>query len=111
MIFSSVEQAESWLEPVDCEDGNAICYDSTGLKLRVLVEQEHDSLLFIKWSTPVVRIRVSEPIEKGPGALRQILVRALSALKEDDRDAGLTELALEDLQERAMKHCLVGVTR
>lgn len=111
MIFSSVEEAESWLEPVDCEAGDAICYDSIGRKLKVTAEVVTDSLWIIKWTNRVVRIRLAEPHEVDVQALRRILVSALRALAQDGDNDGLTELALEELQERAMKHCLVGATR
>lgn len=104
MIFSSVEQAESWLEPVDCEDGNAICYDSTGRKLKVTAEVVSDSLWIIKWTNRVVRIRMAEPEEVDVQELRRILVTALSG---DEIDPGLAEVPLDKLQAKAIKLFLV----
>ncbi len=110
-IFNSIEEAQSWLEPIDVKNGVRFAYDAEGRRLKVEVELVTDSLLVIKWSKEIVRIRLLDPNDRRPEELRQILIAALCALSDVDEDPELSDLPLKELQERALKRFEVGRAR
>jgi hypothetical protein len=89
MIFTSIEDAEVYLEPIDVENGEYIAYDSEGRLLELIPTH------------PRITIRCSEQEPMHSDELRELLV---SMLEETGtaRDRIITE-SLKELVERSLK--------
>lgn len=57
--FSSIEEAESYMEPIDVEHGEYIVTDADGLKLSVGVVIEEVPLLWGLWKSRVKKVRIT----------------------------------------------------
>ena len=58
--FASVEEAESYMEPIDVEHGEYVVTDSVGHVLSVSVVIEEVPLFWGFWRARVKRVRISE---------------------------------------------------
>jgi hypothetical protein len=57
--FASVEEAESYMEPIDVERGEYVVTDAAGLPLSVVVVTEEVPLFWGLWKGRVKRVRIT----------------------------------------------------
>jgi hypothetical protein len=61
-IFASVEEAETYMEPIDVERGEYTVTDADGRRLEVAVVLEEAPLFWGLWKTRVKRVRIADPV-------------------------------------------------
>jgi len=59
-VFASVEEAESYMEPIDVERGEYVVTDADGRRLEVDVTIDEVSLLWGLWKGRVKKVRITE---------------------------------------------------
>jgi hypothetical protein len=59
--FASVEEAETYMEPVDVERGEYFVTDADGRRLAVEVVLQEAPLFWGLWKTRVKKVRIAEP--------------------------------------------------
>ena len=59
--FASVEEAETYMEPVDVERGEYIVMDADGRRLTVEVVMEEALLFWGLWKTRIKKVRIADP--------------------------------------------------
>ena len=59
--FASVEEAETYMEPVDVERGEYIVIDADGRRLTVEVVMEEALLFWGLWKTRIKKVRIADP--------------------------------------------------
>ena len=59
--FSSVEEAETYMEPIDVERGEYIVTDADGRRLAVEVVMGEVPLFWGLWKTRTKKVRIADP--------------------------------------------------
>ncbi len=59
--FASVEEAETYMEPIDIERGEYIVTDADGRRLAVEVVLREVPLFWGLWRTRVKKVRIADP--------------------------------------------------
>jgi hypothetical protein len=59
--FASVEEAETYMEPIDVERGEYTVTDADGRRLAVEVVLQEAPLLWGLWKTRVKKVRIADP--------------------------------------------------
>ncbi len=67
--FTSVEEAEAYMEPIDVERGEYVVTDAAGLPLSVVVVSEEVSLFWGLWKRPIKRVRIAGPLTSAAPSL------------------------------------------
>lgn len=58
--FASVEEAETYMEPVDVERGEYVVVDATGQQLSIEVVTEGTPLFWGLWKAQVKKVRITD---------------------------------------------------
>lgn len=64
-IFTSVEEAESYMEPIDVERGEYVVTDADGLPLSVGVVEEEVPVFWGLWRVRAKRVRITSLLTSG----------------------------------------------
>ncbi|MBB5206479.1 hypothetical protein HNQ51_003831 [Inhella inkyongensis] len=59
--FASVEEAETYMEPIDVERGEYIVTDADGRPLAVEVVLQEAPLFWGLWKTRIKKVRIADP--------------------------------------------------
>ncbi len=59
--FASVEEADTYMEPIDVDRGEYIVMDADGRRLAVEVVMEEAPLFWGLWKTRIKKVRIADP--------------------------------------------------
>lgn len=103
MIFESVEEAQAYIDWQDVENDEYVGYDREGRVLNLRVAKIPVKILFFTLHNREVVIEDSEPEQKRPSELRNLLSNYLSYPKFGISNGWLTDAPLDDLITKALE--------